>query len=400
MYKRSDFMRIMLRMVVSRCIIIRMMTQKAYKFRFDPTPEQERQLAIEFGNARFVWNHALNMRSKAYKRRGEKLNYVGLNKHMTALKKTTRFDWLNQSTACVLTQKLIDLDTAFKNFFKYGAKYPRFKKKLHAQSIRFQLDQRQIERTYAAGEKLKLPKLGEINVRWSQIPNGTPKMATVSKTASGKYFVSFSCEVEQMTLPKTGKSVGIDIGIKDVIVTSDGFYSGSPKFTYRYQRKLRQAQRSLSRKTKGSNRWHNQRIVVARIHEKISNSRRDFLHKLTAKIVIEYDEICIEDLNVKSMVKNRKLSKAVSDVGMFELKRQLIYKANWYGKSVIEIDRWYPSSKTCSKCGQIHDMPLSKRVMSCSCGLDIDRDYNAAINILKAGMVLRGASYQPYTAAA
>jgi putative transposase len=371
-------------------MIIHMLIQKSYKFRFYPNAEQERQLAVEFGNARFVWNHALDMRSKAYKRRGESMNYVPLSKHITKLKKTSRFEWLNQSTACVLTQKLIDLDTAFKNFFKHGAKYPKFKKKIHAQSVRFQLAQRQIERSYAAGERLKLPNLGEINMRWSQIPKGTPKMATVSKSPSGKYFVSFSCEVEQDSAPVTGKSVGLDVGIKDVIVTSDGVFSGAPKFTYKYARKLKHEQRALSRKTKGSNRWHKQRVVVAKIHEKIANSRRDFLHKLTTNIVNEYDCIAVEDLNVAGMLKNRKISKAVADVGIFELNRQIEYKAKWYGKTVTKIDRWFPSSRTCSCCGQLHDMPLSKRTMSCDCGLELDRDHNAAINIKWAGGVQRG----------
>jgi len=373
-----------------------MKTQKAYKFRFYPTQEQEKRLSVEFGNARFIWNHALSMRTKAYKRRKENMNYVSLNKHVTKLKKTSRYDWISQSTACVLTQKLIDLDTAFKNFFSGRASYPKFKKKLHAQSVRYQLDQRQIDRTYEAGEFLKLPKLGEINIRWSQIPQGTPKMATVSKTATGKYFVSFACEVEVMEKAKTGLMIGVDIGIKDVVVTSDGWFSGSPKYTYQYQRKLKKEQRKLSRKTKGSNRWNKQRLVVAKIHEKITNSRKDFLHKLTTKLIQEHDVIAIEDLNVKGMVKNRKLSKAVSDIGMFELKRQLEYKANWYGKTIIQIDRWFPSTKTCSDCGQIHNMKLSDRTMNCDCGFSLDRDWNAAINIKAAGNVVlaRGGSNQ------
>lgn len=367
-----------------------MIIQKAYKFKLYLTAQQEQQLNVEFGNARFVWNHALNLRQTIYAVLNENMNYVPMNKHINQLKKTENYGWLANSTACVLTQKLIDLDTAYNNFFKGRAKFPKFKKKSHAQSIRYQLDQRQIERTYAAGELLKLPKLGEINVRWSQIPAGTPKMATLSKTASGKYFVSFACEVEVEAKPKTGKSVGI----KDVIVTSDGFHSGAPKYTYYYQRKLKKAQRILSRKTKGSNGWKKQRILVARIHEQIANSRKDFLHKLTTKIVNEYDHISLEDLNVSGMMKNRHLSKAVADVGIFELNRMLKYKASWYGKQVSVIDRWFPSTKTCSGCGQIHIMKLSDRMMNCDCGLSISRDWNAAINIKRAGEVRSGAVYQ------
>jgi putative transposase len=377
-----------------------MIIQKAYKFRLYLTAQQEQQINIEFGNARFVWNHALNLRQTVYAVLNENMNYVPMNKHITQLKKTENYGWLANSTACVLTQKLIDLDKAYNNFFKGRAKFPKFKKKSHGQSIRYQLDQRQIDRTYAAGELLKLPKLGEINVRWSQIPAGTPKMATLSKTPSGKYFVSFACEVEVTAKPKTGKSVGIDVGIKDVIVTSDGFHSGAPKYTYYYQRRLKKAQRVLSRKIKGSNSWKKQRILVARIHEKIANSRKDFLHKLTTRIVNEYDHISLEDLNLSGMMKNRHLSKAIADVGIFELNRQLNYKAGWYGKQVSVISRWFPSSKTCSGCGQIHPMKLSDRIMNCDCGLSLCRDWNAAINIKAAGNAVSSGAIHPLDKAA
>ena len=223
---------------------------------------------------------------------------------------------------------------------------------------------------------------------------------TVSKSASGKYFVSFMCEVEQSLMPMTGKVVGIDVGIKDVVVTSDGFHSGAPKFTYKYQRKLKKAQRVLSRKTKGSNSWHKQRIVVATIHEQIANCRKDFLHKLTTKIVSENDVIYVEDLNVSGMMKNRKLSKAVADVGIFELNRQIEYKVQWYGKEVVKISRWFPSTKTCSNCGTVKQMKLSDRTYECGCGLVMDRDLNAAINIKMAGLAMSGAIYQPEKVAA
>lgn len=377
-----------------------MIILKAYKFRFTPNKEQQEQLAKEFGCARWVWNRALVEKEYAYQQWSVNLPSVDISRHITQYKKTEKYAWLNDCSATVLGQKLIDLDKAFDNFFKGRAKFPKFKKKLHTQSIRYQLDQRQITRTYMPGEKLKLPKLGEIDINWSQIPKGIPKMATVSKTASGKYFVSFACEVDIEALPKTGKSVGIDVGIKDVVVTSDGFQSGAPKFTYKYQRKLKKAQRVLSRKTKGSNGWEKQRIVVAKIHEQIANSRKDFLHKLTTNIIREYDHISVEDLNVKGMLKNRKLSKAVSDVGIFELNRQLEYKANWYWKQVVKIDRWFPSTKMCSGCGQIHQLKLSDRLMNCDCGLSLNRDHNAAINIKTCGERVSGAIYQLDKAAA
>ena len=363
---------------------------KAYKFRFKPTKQQEQLLAVEFGCARFVWNFFLKQRSKAYQDLGLSLNSNANSKYLTAMKCCEQWQWLNNCSATVLIQKINDLETAFGNFFKNRASYPRFKKKSHNQSVRYQLDQRHVVKNYTPGKRLKLPNIGELNITWSQIPQGIPKMATVSKTATGKYFVSFACEFEMLELPKTKRTVGIDVGIKDVAVTSDGYFSGSPKFTYQYQRKLRKAQRDLSRKTKGSNRWHKQRIVVAKIHEMITNSRKDFLHKLSTKLVTDYDVIALEDLNVSGMMKNRKLSKAVADVGIFELNRQIKYKADWYGKSVIVISRWEPTTKICSGCGQLHDMKLSDRVLNCECGLSINRDLNAAINIKTAGNVVRG----------
>lgn len=378
-----------------------MKIMKAYKFRLQPTQEQAEQLSKEFGCARFVWNQGLIRREYAYQQWGVSLSSAyDISSQITGLKKLESHEWLKEATASVLQQKLIDQDKAFDNFFKGRASFPKLKKKSHAQSIRHQLDQRIVLNNYRAGELLKLPKLGELKVKWSQVPAGIPKMVTVSKSASGKYFVSFMCEVEQALKPVTGKVIGIDVGIKDVIVSSDGLHSGAPKFTYKYQRQLKKAGRKLSKKKKGSNGWQKQRIVVAKIHEKIANSRKDFLHKLTTNLVSENDVICVEDLNVSGMLKNRKLSKAVADVGIFELNRQIEYKAEWYGKQVVKISRWFPSTKTCSSCGNIRIMKLSQRVYECECGLIIDRDLNAAINIKRAGEALSGAIYQPEKVAA
>lgn len=373
-----------------------MLIKKAYKFRFYPDAAQAEQLAREFGCARFAWNQGLIRREYAFQQWGVSLSSAyDISSQITGLKKLESHAWLKDATASVITQKLIDQDKAFDNFFKGRASFPKFKKKSHAQSIRYQLDQRHVLNNYRAGELLKLPKLGELKIKWSQAPGGIPKMVTVSKSASGKYFVSFMCDVEQCLKPITGKVIGIDVGIKDVVVTSDGFYSGAPKFTYKYQRQLRKAQRNLSRKTKGSNGWKKQRIIVARIHEKIANSRKDFLHKLTTKLVAENDMICVEDLNVSGMMKNRCLSKAVADVGIFELNRQIEYKAQWYGKQVVKISRWEPSTKKCSSCGNIRIMKLSQRTYECECGLVLDRDLNAAINIKAAGIVVTsGAVHQ------
>ena len=357
---------------------------KAYKFRFYPTAEQRHQLAVEFGNARFVWNRCLALRSQAWEERQERHNYVSLNRQVTEWKRT-EFPWLADSAACCLTQGLMDQDRAFKNFFEKRGHYPKFKSRYDRQAIRYQLDQRQIERTYHAGVSLKLPKLGLLKLRWSQVPCGTPKMATVSKTPDGRYFVSFACEVEIKLLSLTGQTIGVDLGIKDVAVSSDGWKSGNPRHLKGQLKHLKRQQRFLSRKQKGSNRRHRQRLKVARIHARIAAMRQDFLHKTTTAIVQRADVIALEDLNIKGMLKNHHLAGAIADVGMGEFCRQMDYKAVWYGRKVIVVDRFAPTSKTCSHCGSYQQrMPLSVREWTCpDCGMRHDRDINAAKVILK-----------------
>ena len=374
---------------------------KAYKFRFYPTAAQRQQLAVEFGNARFVWNRCLDVRSKAWEERQERHNDASLGRKVTEWKRG-EFPWLADSASCTLTQCLMDQDKAFKNFFEKRGRYPRFKSRHDRQAVRYQLDQRQIERTYQAGESLKLPKLGAVNIRWSQMPTGVPKMATVSKTPDGRYFVSFACEVEIQPAPLTGKAVGLDLGIKDVVVSWDGeraVKSGNPRHLKGPLRYLKRQQRRLSRMTKGSNRRRKQRVKVAKIHAHIAAQRADFLHKTTTAIIKSADVIVLEDLNVKGMVKNHALAGAIADVGMGEFRRQIEYKAAWHGRRVLLVDRWFPSSKTCSDCGSDQPtMPLSVRVWTCpDCGSVHDRDVNAAKTILKfsiageAGIQARGA---------
>jgi len=366
-----------------------MITQRAYKFHIEPNAAQRKQLAVEFGNARFVWNRCLDLRSKAWEEHRERHHYVSLNRQVTEWKRG-EFPWLADSAACCLTQTLIDQDKAFQHFFrrvKAGQKpgYPRFKSRYDRQAVRYQLDQRQIDRAYQAGEFLKLPKLGALKIRWSQIPAGIPKMATVSKTPDGRYFVSFSCAVEIAPLPATGNAMGVDLGIKDVVVTSDGEKSGNPRHLKRRLKHLKRQQRRLSRMQKGSHRRHRQRLKVARIHARIAASRADFLHKTTTALIRQADGIALEDLHVKGMVKNHHLAGAMADVGMGEFRRQLEYKAAWYGRRVEVVDRWAPTSKTCSACGSVQaKMPLRIREWTCpDCGTQHDRDVNAAINILK-----------------
>jgi putative transposase len=373
-----------------------MITQRAYQFRLYPTPTQKRQLAIEFGHARFVWNWDLETRTKAYQERKEQLHYSALSRQLTALKKE-QCPWLSEATAGCHTQKLIDQDKAFKNFFDKRAKYPRFKKRHHTQSVRYQLDQRHVEKNFNPEQRrLRLPKLGALKLKWSRAVEGTPKMVTVSRDPAGRYFVSMACEVEIATLPIRRNAIGVDVGIKDIMVTSDGFKSGAAKYTYQYARQLRLAQRRLSKKRKGSHRRGRQQNRVARIHARIANSRKDFLHQLSSKLINENQVICLEDLNIKGMIRNRHLSKAVADSGLFELRRQLEYKAKWTGRDIFIVDRFAPTSKTCSECGSHQqEMPLRIREWVCpDCGETHDRDINAAKNILFFGTAGSAEAYK------
>lgn len=358
--------------------------QKSYQFRCYPTREQARLLNMYFGHARWVWNWTLSARIKAYRRRGEHRSGVYLGKMLTHLKSTSAYPWLKEAPATIYTQALRDQDRAFANFFAHRAKYPRFKKRAHAQSIRFQLDQRVVQNMYAPGKMLKLTGLGCLKLRWSQTPAGTPKMVTVRRKASGKYYVTFMCEVPAPAYIKAKHpSVGVDFGLTHLAITSHGQKHLGNKYLRRSARSLRRAQQKLSRKVKGSNRWHNQRRRVARLHEKISNQRNDALHKLSSQLVHENQVIGLEDLHVKGMLRNHSLALSISDAGWSELRRQLEYKAEWYGRSVVVIDRWEPTSKVCSDCGALEkDMPLSRRTWTCAqCHAPHDRDINAAINI-------------------
>ncbi|MER2528899.1 MAG: RNA-guided endonuclease TnpB family protein [Candidatus Competibacter denitrificans] len=361
-----------------------MLIQRAYKFRFYPTSTQRKQLAVEFGHARFVWNRCLDLRSKAWEADKTRHNYVSLSRQVTDWKRG-EFPWLSDSTAGCLVQTLLDQDKAFKNFFEKRGQYPKFKSRYDRQAVRYQLDQRQIGRTFdAKAQWLKLPKLGALKLRWSQIPAGTPKMATVSKTPCGHYFVSFSCEVDIQPLPLTGQAIGVDLGIKDVAVSSDGWKSGNPRHLKGQLKHLKRQQRFLARKQKGSNRRRRQRQRVARIHARIAAMRQDFLHKTTTTLVRRADVIALEDLNVKGMLKNHHLAGAIADVGMGEFRRQIDYKAAWAGRKVIVVDRWAPTSKTCSGCGSYQQkIPLSVRAWTCpDCQTRHDRDVNAANVIL------------------
>ena len=359
------------------------MIQRSYQFRFYPTPAQIALLAQFFGAARWVWNAALAWRSHWYKALGESVTGVDFSRELTWLKKLDSLAWLAAVPSTVFTQVLRDQDSAFSNFFAKRARYPRFKKHREAASIRFQLDQRVVMNAYRAGEFLKLPGLGLLDVRWSRIPGGVPKMVTIRRDAAGRYFVSFMVEEATQQAPDSTKSVGIDVGLKDVIITSAGQKSGNPRYLRRYQRRLKMAQRRLSRKQKGSNRWHRQKHRVARIHARISDSRKDFLHKQTTALVRDHGVIAIEDLNVKGLARTR-LAKSMNDAALGKLRRQIEYKCQWHGRVLLVADRFAPTSKTCSSCGTVQaEMPLRIRDWTCpDCGAVHDRDVNAAVNVL------------------
>ncbi len=363
------------------------MTLVAYKYRFKPSKEQAEMLEHTFGCVRFVYNNALAFSKEQYEQ-GNKTNFSDWNKNLTTLKKDADFAWLKNVSSVPLQQSLRHLDKAFKAFFKSGVGYPKFKNKRGKQSacymanaFKFNAETKQI--TLA---KMKNP----LKVKLSRSFNGCPSSVYVSKTKTGKYLISMLVETEIQPLPIASKTVGIDVGIKSLAACSDGVVFNNPKYTKKYEKKLAKAQRKLSKKVKGSNNFNKQRIIVAKIHEKIANGRVDFTHKMTTKLINENQVICTESLRVKNMVKNKKLAKAISDANFGEIVRQLEYKAAWYGRTVSKIDQWFPSSKLCACCGAVYQgkWSLAIREWRCDCGSVNDRDLNAANNIHIEGLRL------------
>lgn len=369
---------------------------RTYKFRLYPNREQSELLARHFGCARFVYNHFLNQRKEQYRLTGKSDNFYAQERSLTELKKQKATAWLKEVNSQSLQFALRSLETAYTNFFKKRAKFPNFKSKHSKNSFTVP------QHVSIVGGRLFLPKFKEgIKCHVHREITGKVGKATISKTPSGKYFVSVFTEEEYVTpVKKSGKSVGVDMGLKDLLITSEGETFKNNRYTKRYERKLAKAQRYLSRKKKGSRGFENQKLKVARLHEKIANSRADYLHKCSISIVRRYDTICIEDLNVKGMEKNHRLAKSITDASWGIFVSMLTYKAEWNGKKVVKIDRYFPSSQTCNVCGYVnkHTKDLSVREWECPvCHTHHDRDVNAAINILRFGLNHTSAGAVDYT---
>lgn len=360
------------------------MTHKAYKYRIYPTLEQEIILRKTLGSCRFVYNWALEQRREAWVTQKKSISYGATSKGLTEMKDSPEKAWLNEVSSVCLQQSLRNLDVAFVNFFKKRSGYPVFKSRKNGGSARFLDNAFRIDGDNLFLAKIKTP----LKVVWSRKLSGEPSQCTVSQNASGQWFASLLCEEEITKLPPSDKKIGVDLGIETFASTSDGQKFGQPKRIRRLRKKLARLQRLHSRKQKGSKSREKARIKAARLHQHIADTRKDFLHKLSTKLIRENQTIALEDLTVKNMVKNRKLSRCISEQGWREFRTMLEYKAEWYGRELLIVDRFWPTSKTCSCCGRKINLSLDVRKWTCECGATHDRDINAAKNILAAGQAV------------
>ena len=370
------------------CKHVSMQQKRAYKYRVYPTDEQKHVLARTFGCARFVYNWVLRQKTNAFYQEQQRLSYKDLSEALTRLKQQDDYSWLSEVSSFPLQQALRHLDKAFLNFFEGRTKYPTFKKKRHQQSATYTSNAFKWDGTHFILAKMTDP----LDIQWSRpLPEGTkPASVTVTKDCTDRYFVSMLVEEDIKQLEPVEQSIGADLGLKDFVALSDGEIVGNPKFFHKDEKKLAKAQRRHARKQKGSKNRAKARTKVARIHARIADRRRDFLHQLSTRLIRENQMICVETLGVKNMVKNHSLAKAISDVGWSEFVSQLEYKAAWYGRNLVKIDKWYPSSKRCFDCGHILDsLSLDIREWTCpECGVVHDRDINAAKNLHVAGLAI------------
>jgi len=357
-----------------------MLIRQAFRYRLSPNREQQAALAVQFGHARYVWNHALALRQDTYRERQETIPYYNLKRRITALKAETNHAWLKDADSQVLQAKVEDLERAYRTFFEKRGGFPRFKRKDGPQSIRYP------QRFRFKGGHIYLPKVGWVTAIFHRALEGTLKNVTVTKTTSGHYYVSVQCEREVVPAPHPGPVVGVDLGLTHLAILSTGEKIDHPRHLRRAEKRLQRLQRSLSTKKKGSKNRERARRLVARQHEHVANARHDTLHKVSHRLTRDFSTVRVESLNVRGMLKNHALAKSISDSGWGTLVEMCRYKAAWRGGALEQIDRFYPSSKTCHVCGVKNGaLTLKDREWSChGCGTRHDRDINAARVIASA----------------